>query len=517
MTYIPPAGNAIHFVTAPDYTPPAGNAVHFVTGSDPVITTPVRAAVEQVYVLTAQAVAVLSQIYGIKLTTFVSQFYGDTPKILQHLIQHYGDAAAVKRALVQMYGDAVVLRSILDQPYVLPAQLAAFIEQRYGISGAELITVVEQLWALKGVDEVKRVLDQPFGILADPGQLLSYSIVATVQGLSFTPAAVSLERSQSQYCVTCELQVVNQSEYIACQIGGDLLLDINGIIINLFIESKSRNRGHGSVDYVISCLSKSALLDAPYAEPVLEELTGMASNIVSGLAPGFVVNWRTIDWFIPPNTLLPSDKTPLETIKDIAHAGGAIIQTELDGTITVEPLYVVGVPDWEGAVVDYSLSDSLDFLNTSETFDHRLGYNRFLVSDQLTSQTTTRLEEENISDTSKYIRGYKTPWTDNFSMRHSGGNWVTVEQLPIEVAEKTEVVEFVAGEGGVSYPIYDIITMVWLQEPLGAVTHSEDGRLVANVKGESLLSITYQTKCRVWKVVNPRNEQVQFIVDEVIT
>jgi len=458
-------------------------------------------------------IAVFEQFYGLKLTALVSQFYGDTPKILQHLIQHYGDAAAVKRALVQMYGDALALRRLLDQPYILPAQLAAFIEQRYGISGTELTTVVEQLWDLKGVNEAKRALVQPFGILAEAPQLLTYTVAVTTGGLTIDPLHISVEASQDQYCLSCEIHCGTQADYLACVVGADLQIVINEETFAFFIESRNRNRGHGTAEYIIHGLSRTALLDAPYADVVSGELTGMASALVAGLAPGFTINWRTLDWFIPENILMPADQTPLAVIRTLAHAAGAIVQTEKDGTLTVEPRYRVAVNQWDTVPVEYHLADSLDFFSTSETFEHRLGHTAFLVSDQLTSQTTLRLEEETLSDTAKYIRGYKTPWTDDFTLRHSGGVWVTIEPLAVEASEKSEVVEFVAGDGRTGYPIYAIADLAWLQTPLGSVTHSEDGRLVADVAGESLLAITYRTQCRTWRVVNARNEQVQFIVD----
>jgi len=475
----------------------------------------IRQAIDQLYALPFFVSAAIDQIYGLKLTALFAQYYGDTPTIAKHLIQYYGDAATVKRAVVQMYGDALAICKIIEQPYSLPAHLAAFIEQKYNISGAELRLVVEQLWALKGTDAVRAILEQPFGILADPAQILTYTVAVLAGEVAIDPLHVNIEGSQDQFCLSCEIHCGSQADYLACTVGSNLEVIVNAQTFNFFIESRDRNRGHGTAEYIIKGLSRSALLDAPYADTISGELTGMASAIVAGLAPDFVIHWHTVDWFIPANTLLPADQTPLAIIRDIAHAAGAIVQTELDGSITIEPLYRTAVNRWGTATVDHQLSDSLDFFSTSETFEHRPGYNRYQISDQLTSETTSRLDPEIISETVQEIRGYKTPWVDDLSLRHSGGDWVTIEAMGLETIDKIEVVEFVAGEGRTQYPIYGIGELAWLQSNLGSVTHAEDGRLLAAVTGESLLSITYQTKCRKWRATNPRSEQVQFISDEV--
>lgn len=473
------------------------------------------AAFDQSYKLVDVITAFIDQVYGLKLAAFFAQYYGDTPVVLQRLDQYYGDAAAVRRAVVQMYGDATAICRIIEQPYALPGHLTAFIEQKYSISGALLQQVVDQLWALKGTDAVRSVLEQPFGILADPGRLLTYTATVSAGGAAIDPLHINIEGSQDQFCLSCEIHCPDQAAYLACAVGVDLTVVINGESFAFFVESRERRRGHGTAEYVVRGLSKSARLDAPYADTISGELTGMASAVVASLAPDFVVHWQTVDWLIPANTLLPANQTPLAVIRDIAHAAGAIVQTGPDGSLTIEPLYRVAVDKWATAAVNAHLADSRDFFSTSETFEHRPGYNKFLISDQLTTQTTLRLDEEELSATVKLLRAYQTPWADDFSLRHSGGSWVAIEALGLEETAKTETVEFINGEGRTQFPIYAVTTLSWLQAILGSVTHGEDGRLVATVAGESLLAITYQTKCRRWRVTNPRAEKVQFIVDEV--
>ena len=100
-------------------------------------------------------------------------------------------------------------------------------------------------------------------------------------------------------------------------------------------------------------------------------------------------------------------------------------------------------------------------------------------------------------------------------MTTSGGTDVVINYIGIEEAtvppltEDMELVEFIDGAGSVSKPLYNIIDSEWVRDPLGAITPSEDGSLVAEVLNESLLKIRYQTKYHVWEVRSPTLPDIQ--------
>lgn len=476
----------------------------------------ITSIIEQKYSLAFYLSQIFEQVYGLKLASMLSQPYGDAPVIVRQLLQYYGDAASVRRALVQPYEDALQLRSTLDQPYSYPAALLSIMEQRYSISAVELRAVSEQLYALKTVDLARAVLDQPFALIDGSGQLLSYNIVVVAGDIDLGITHINIEATRDQYCMSCEVHLATQADYVQCKVLDDLTITIDSEVFEFFIEAKQRRRGHATAEYTINGFSKTALLDAPYADTVTEDLSGMASTIVAGLAPDYIINWQTVDWYIPANTLMPADQTPLQIIRQIAAAAGAIIQTEPNGTMTIEPAYPVAVPDWSIATVQHGLSDALDFFSTGETFDHRPGFNRYLISDQLTSDNTLRLEEEAITGNKKYIRAYQTPWQNDFDLRQTGGDWVSVEPLGIdERLVEDEIVEFVSGVGNTSYPIYERVSVEWLRADLGSIVFGEDGKLQSDIEGESLLRISYRTKCRKYLVTDAKTEPVQLVAEEV--
>jgi hypothetical protein len=131
----------------------------------------------------------------------------------------------------------------------------------------------------------------------------------------------------------------------------------------------------------------------------------------------------------------------------------------------------------------------------------------------VSSSESLRIEDETVSDGVHHLRVYQTPWADDFDLRHTGGDWVYLEDLGIEERQETETVEFVSGQGRARYPVYGVVSVAWKQVNLGTVTRSEDGLLTASVDGESLLEITYTTRAHKWAASNSVLEEVQFVAE----
>jgi len=474
-----------------------------------------RNVCEQPYKLVDILHMVCEQVYGLKLTIAISQPYGDTPVVASHVTQYYGDAYQLKNSVNQVYGDAQAVTTLVEQLYSLSSYHTGQCVQPYAISGTEVKNYTDQVYDISNVSKAASSCSQPYALLGETGETLTIALTVTVGGVAVDPTSVQIVGTQDQYCLSCTIELAKQEDFLICSPQATIDIVLNGTLYVFFVEGRQRNRSVGETSYTITGLSKTALLDAPYADTISDEQTGMASVIVAMLASGYTVDWRTVDWFIPPNTLLPANETPLSVIRTIAAAAGAIIQTSPAGVLIIQPKYPVKVPDWNVVIPANTFSDVDDFFTTSDQYEHRDGFNKFLISDQLSSQDTLRLETESISDTQQYIRGYKTPWDETYTLRHTGGTWVVLEYLGVEEAEKIEVIEFVAGAGSTQYPIYDIIDLGWLQTNLGTVTHGEDGNLESVVEAESLLSITYKTKCRKWKATDPNIEKVQFVAEEL--
>lgn len=141
---------------------------------------------EQQYHLTDTVVALLEQLYGIKMVAFLAQYYGDAPVTTSILNQWYGDATQLRSLLEQPYEDAYMLRSVLEQPYTLPEALISILEQRYSIGGTELTSILEQQYNISDYNMLRTMLVQPFSLLDDGNRVITHP---PLDGVIIAPAS----------------------------------------------------------------------------------------------------------------------------------------------------------------------------------------------------------------------------------------------------------------------------------------------------------------------------------------
>jgi hypothetical protein len=398
------------------------------------------------------------------------------------------------------YGSLTVARAETDCPYLMSAG----------------IVVNQQDLAYRITDQVVvgTQTDLPYWGEASPA-LVTVVSACTVAGVTVDPLAMDLTWSRDQYALSASLTLTTGSDYALAQVGAAVVLTLQGTDYHLQVESRQRQRSHGEWSYTVGCLSPAAWLDAPYAQTINGGQTGLASVVAANLAGSVSLSWQTVDWTLAPGDLFATDQTPLALIRQLAAAPGGILVSLPDGSLVVEPAYPVAVNRWSQSTPAAVLRESMDVISASESDDYRPGYNVYLITDQVATADTLRIETEAESDLVSLLRVYQTPWADDFDFRHTGGNWVQLSDIGIEQRQVSEVVEFVAGEGRTQYPIYSLDSVSWQQVNLGAVSFIEAGTLTAAIEGESLLSLTYTTRCRRYRARDSRAEQVQFVAEVI--
>jgi hypothetical protein len=398
------------------------------------------------------------------------------------------------------YGSMTVARAETDCPYLMS-------------SG---IVVNQQDLAYRITDQVVvgTQTDLPYWGEASPA-LVDVAASCTVAGVTVEPLAMDLTWSRDQYALSGSITLANGSDYALAQVGSAVVLTLQGTDYRLQVESRQRQRTHGEWSYTVSCLSPAAWLDAPYAQTINGGQTGLASVVAANLAGSVSLAWQTVDWTLAAGDLFATAQTPLALIRQLAAAPGGILVSLPDGSLVVEPAYPVPVNRWSQSAPAAVLRESMDVISASESDDYRPGYNVYLITDQVATADTLRIETEAENDLVSLLRVYQTPWADDFDFRHTGGNWVQLSDIGIEQRQVSEVVEFVAGEGRTQYPIYFLDSAAWQQVNLGAVSFVEAGTLTAAVEGESLLALTYTTRCRRYRARDSRSEQVQFVAEVI--
>ena len=519
MTYTPPVSGAVDLVVSAGYVPPAADAVDFIVYSEPVVVyVSARALTAHPYaILAGYCRALIEHPYSYRLRAVTDHPYRSAAVIRALTAHPYASRPVARRLTGHPYAHLVMARALAAHPYDLLAYLRALTSHPYGVIVAAARALSEHPYAITDVERIRALVAHLYSHAEVEGSVASFTESVTVGGVVINPLAVDLSWGRSEYAMMATIQLADSAEYQLFARDAVVIVSLFGEDYTVVVDSKSRRRAHGSGwTYTINCLSPASRLDSPHAETLNGELTGLASELAAQLAGSVPIAWQTVDWYLPPSTWITADQTPLELLRTLAAAAGANLISEPDGSLTVEPAYPVAVPRWAEVVPSEVISEVLEVFEASDEDDHRPGYNRFLVGDQMTSSETLRIEDEAISDGLHHLRIYQTPWADDFDLRHTGGDWVFLESLGIEERPVTETVEFINGEGRAQYPIYGVVSLAWGQVNLGTITTSEDGQLVASVDGESLLTITYTTRCRRWAARNSAVESVQFVAEEVM-
>lgn len=485
-------------------------------------TTPVWAEMDQPYRIYAETLrSPTAQSWGLRLGRDLVEPWANAPVRVAGLAQPWRDAGELARALVQPWQDAAPLAAGLAQEWDILAPLAAGLVQPWAIAAdAALVGSLAQGWDLRDVVPLSTDLAQPWTIGTDSA-LLRYTVAVTVGGVAIGVSSVNIEADRAQDVLSCELHPETEGDWLRCAFGAAVVVtltsDAGSETFRFVVTAPRVSEQHGEPRWVVEAMSPAALLGDPWGVPVSGELSGLASAIAADLVAGsgVALTWATVDWAIPAACWIAADERPLALLKTLAAAVGAVVQSQPDGSLRIEPDYPVSLPAWASTAPGLHLTETLDVFTVSSDPDYRPGYNRYLVGDQATAAAAEglRLEEETVSATVKLCRGYQVPWIGAFTLAHTGGSWVQIEALGVETRQETETVEFVAGSGRTQYPIYSRDAIEWLQTVLGSVTIAEDGTLSAAIAGQSLLRITYTTRCRKWRVRDARNEQLQLVAE----
>ena len=119
-------------------------------------------------------------------------------------------------------------------------------------------------------------------------------------------------------------------------------------------------------------------------------------------------------------------------------------------------------------------------------------------------------------DTRGNLRAYPQPWRSLVTVEYTGGGLTSISFSSVEYREETEVVEFVAGEGSVAYPVYAVGTVVWHSDSLGSVNSEVDStELAAGTTvndGYGLAEVTYTVRSLLYRVVGSSSIKAQFIM-----
>lgn len=418
------------------------------------------------------------------------------------------------------WGYAWEITAPVDLDLSLLAAVVATVDLPYVLLDTSAVAAIDLLYNLETMTPVLAAVEL-INMVAMPGQSLSLALSITADGVPVTSAvALSLAWDRRQYYLSATIELADAGEYHALPVGTVLEITITGSAaqtITMVITDRGRSRSLESWIYNLTLASPAALLDTPFAAPFDGKYAGMASDIAASLAAPLPITWNTVNAAIPVDIFSISQQTSLEGLRPLVGAPGAIIVSELDGSLTVEPEYPAPLPTWAGIVPAYTVSDVADIFDDSEDEDFRRPCNSYLVTNGTGTDAATatmRLEDESNDDGSHTIRLYTEPWQRLATLTHAGGNWVQLEKVGDEIRTiEEEIITIAGGEGSTAYPIYDLDDHDYREDNLGAVSWLPSGAITTAQAGDSLLAVSYRTLCRTWLMRDPQEEEVLLIAE----
>jgi len=490
---------------------------------------PKSRAVDQNYTLSGEhLITALDHIYGIKLGLAMAMYYGDAPALMQISNQYYGDAPALIRSMQMKYGNLLAMQKHVAMPYHILKPLQAIMEARYGINGEALQAIMEQNYSLSEYNLLLKKLEMPY-LLQSDSMVQEVSTSLTIAGNAVAFTHLNIERSHASFVITGEAHLAELSEYMQIELGDEVAATCNATTYNLIVVSRKRSRPGGpATTFIINFESPAITLTAPWSRPLLQEFAqataeSIINDLLGSLGP---VDYLAETFPVLADTLYANDEDARTIIRKLTQSVGAVMQSNPDGSIRIEPEYPVSVPAWEAATPDYYLTDEKNFVSQDETPVRNSGQNKYLVGNQLSSDERIWTEQNEISANLVEVLGFQVPWASRevVELTHSGGSAVqtpeymgVVEETSPPLDEPAEQVEFVAGFSSAKRPIYGDLQITWMREQLGSIAYAEDGKLEAELKtgttdGYSLAEIRYTTKYHKWLVRDNVAEDVQFIL-----
>lgn len=309
----------------------------------------------------------------------------------------------------------------------------------------------------------------------------NYSVIILVDDIIVSDSVVSwqIEINEDSYVNSVSIDFGDNYLFDLCNpisnFGNERIkIIIDDIMYQFLLERRSFNENPRDYNFNVWGRSKTAKLDAPYAQPINDKKVDYneiesvwyspddnkyvpyvwqtrnttALEIMQAVSPGFTVQMDIEDFIVKRKSFSVSNETPIEIINRLAKVVGAIVRTNLDGDIIVRPKDFTT----DGTIVS-SYTDLDHILILEEKFEFPDGYNRILVRGPKDSdedlEGTSALEEngslfielDNSLNNDKttfefgedaWFRVYKSPFTMSYTIDSSLG---TIYSVSPDVSE----------------------------------------------------------------------------------
>ena len=314
--------------------------------------------------------------------------------------------------------------------------------------------------------------------------------------------SISISGDEDSWLWSFNVEIEDLAVWQLLQVDSDQVIvleaSVNGHTFRFIAEGRSKSRRRSKTSYSITGRSPSVVLGDRYSEQISRTWDDTTAKTVAQelcAASEIKLDWQTVDWPLPSGTLAVKNKKPIDVIKMLANAVGAVIQSTPEGDLVVRPRHQVSPTKYNSIQADQIITDADDILDISASWEHRPGYTSVDITDKGTAtepKVRISVQNETVS-TAKVLKVSVVPW-QMVRLDHTALDKMEITYEGHEVEEKTEVVTINDGRGRLSAPWYGTEDFEWLYRDLGSVDVDESGEIRSGVLGNSVLKIVYVTR-----------------------
>ncbi len=383
-------------------------------------------------------------------------------------------------------------------------------------------------WDLTALNPVQTRLRMIYDLSSPATVFSSDSIQMTVAGLPIEVLQASLSASGTFWAANVELARVE--DYAGLAEDDAFSLAIAGETYAFIIDNKNLNRtGVSAPQAIITGLSPGAKHAAPRATRLTKTWASpIGARAAAEEAAGEAIIWQILDWQIPAGRLAVTDAEPIEVVRSIARAAGAVVESARDGTLIVRHRFPTRVPDWPTATVDHTYTDAADNLTSQETRRPTRRVDRITVRDApadsgfLSAEVDGREDGLNAGASSfaggetAHLLAHLGPGVEVETVTGSAGSLLAGPDLSYQL---TEDLSFDGATARLRLPAVSIDTVTWLGTALGALTLADD-RITLNAAGAgvAIARVRYTVSAKAWGLDSPQTAggEAEFPVDVLL-
>jgi len=350
-------------------------------------------------------------------------------------------------------------------------------------------------------------------------QQIENSISAIINSQNINLFSLDISSDENTYCISLAADIADMESWMLCEPGLEIEITINTILYNFLIDSRERSLEFGKKRYSISGRSMTAQMGTGYAEPITKTWGATtALAIVDELCTAASISYTCsiTDWNIPEGLFAVESLFPIQILKKITDAAGAIMQSTPGGDLIIQYAYPVPPPLYETASPDLVISGAENVFSLIETKEIKPKWTAVLVMDEPESADQYSIEQISENNGIITLAVWAFPFVDEILFDDSYLlPSLSIWEDGLTIEEKEEVIEIVQGNGVVSKPVLSVIeTSYENSTDLGSV-FVDGTKITTATKGQSLLKIKYNTQYFKIRVQNTNLDKVQFFIENV--